>query len=71
MPQPVPAVSHEATIDAAQKAAQAAVEAQARSTGAALTRIEGKLDAQAAEIVTVREGLAEIRGELRARKPTR
>ena len=71
MPQPPAAVSHEATVDAAQKAAQAAVAAQAQSTGAALTRIEGKLDSQAAEIATVREGLAEIRGELKAKTPRR
>ena len=35
---------------------------------AALQRIEGKLDAQARELATVRESVAEIRGELRARK---
>ena len=69
VPQPAPAVSHDATLEAAQKAAQAAVATQAQATNAALSRIEGKLDAQAGEIATVRESVAEIRGELRARAP--
>ena len=65
--QPAPVISHDATLEAAQKAAQAVVATQAQATNAALSRIEGKLDAQAGEIATVRESVAEIRGELRAR----
>lgn len=41
----------------------------AASQASALSRIEAKLDSQAAEIATVRESVAEIRGELKARKP--
>lgn len=64
---PVP-ISHDTTLAEAQRQAQAAVAAQAAVTAQTLSRIEGKIDSQASEIATVREGLAEIRGELKARK---
>lgn len=62
------ALSHDSTVAEAQRQAQAAIAAQAAATAATLSRIEGKIDTQAGEIATVREGLAEIRGELKARK---
>lgn len=62
------ALSHDSTVAEAQRQAQAAIAAQAAATAATLSRIEGKIDTQAGEIATVREGLAEIRGELKGRK---
>lgn len=68
---PAVPLSHDSTLMEAQKAAQAEVQAQAAATAGALSRIEGKIDRQAAEIATVRESVAEIRGELKAKAPRR
>ena len=65
---PAVPLGHDSTLMEAQKAAQAAITAQSAATAAALVRIEGKLDTQAAEIATVRESVAEIRGQLKAPK---
>lgn len=68
-PQWLLAILVAAAIGGAPAAYKAATAPSVSDEPAALARIESKLDAQAREIATVRESVAEIRGELRARKP--